>query len=584
MPPRSRNVTSNAVSESSPQSPRSRDPTKNKKRDIDELRDQSSPLRRSKRFKSTEALVASPAPGQSDIIDGPSAVNLRQKKPVLSPKTRKSQPRISVKEEVEEEIETTVDAKVEKGSQAKPDNADETTTVTGKISRKRKTKGEKEIEMLPLRARTPGVRMCVGAHVSAAKGVFNAVHNSMHIGGNAFALFLKSQRKWENPPLQDDHRDQFRQLCLEHKYDGAKHILPHGSYLVNLAQEDKVKAKQAYDSFLDDLRRCEALGITLYNFHPGSANQSSLPDALSRLAKALTNALEATSTVVPVLETMCGHGTTIGGYLSEFRDLLALIPREHHPRIGICIDTCHSFAAGYDLSSPAGYQSFMKEFEDQIGLQYLRALHLNDSKAPRGSKRDLHANIGTGFLGLRAFHNIMNDPRLEGLPMILETPIDRPANPTPANIKDEPSDVEADIDADSAPETEQTSKKKTSKRSKSKAGGAKALVPDPSVWAREIALLESLIGMDPESPEFRALETQLAEEGREVRAKHQEQYERKLAAEEQKKNKAAGGGKGQKTLMEMVQTAGKKRKGAKKRPESESENELESDDEGCQSH
>ncbi|KAH1554766.1 hypothetical protein KXX57_004901 [Aspergillus fumigatus] len=584
MPPRSRNVRSNAVSESSPQSPRSRDPTKNKKRDIDELRDQSSPLRRSKRFKSTEALVASPAPGQSDIIDGPSAVNLRQKKPVLSPKTRKSQPRISVKEEVEEEIETTVDAKVEKGSQAKPDNADETTTVTGKISRKRKTKGGKEIEMLPLRARTQGVRMCVGAHVSAAKGVFNAVHNSMHIGGNAFALFLKSQRKWENPPLQDDHRDQFRQLCLEHKYDGAKHILPHGSYLVNLAQEDKVKAKQAYDSFLDDLRRCEALGITLYNFHPGSANQSSLPDALSRLAKALTNALEATSTVVPVLETMCGHGTTIGGYLSEFRDLLALIPREHHPRIGICIDTCHSFAAGYDLSSPAGYQSFMKEFEDQIGLQYLRALHLNDSKAPRGSKRDLHANIGTGFLGLRAFHNIMNDPRLEGLPMILETPIDRPANPTPANIKDEPSDVEADIDADSAPKTEQTSKKKTSKQSKSKAGGAKALVPDLSVWAGEIALLESLIGMDPESPEFRALETQLAEEGREVRAKHQEQYERKLAAEEQKKNKAAGGGKGQKMLMEMVQTAGKKRKGAKKRTESESENELESDDEGCQSH
>ncbi|KEY78381.1 DNA apurinic or apyrimidinic site lyase endon uclease [Aspergillus fumigatus] len=561
MPPRSRNVRSNAVSESSPQSPRSRDPTKNKKRDIDELRDQSSPLRRSKRFKSTEALVASPAPGQSDIIDGPSAVNLRQKKPVLSPKTRKSQPRISVKEEVEEEIETTVDAKVEKGSQAKPDNADETTTVTGKISRKRKTKGGKEIEMLPLRARTQGVRI-----------------------GNAFALFLKSQRKWENPPLQDDHRDQFRQLCLEHKYDGAKHILPHGSYLVNLAQEDKVKAKQAYDSFLDDLRRCEALGITLYNFHPGSANQSSLPDALSRLAKALTNALEATSTVVPVLETMCGHGTTIGGYLSEFRDLLALIPREHHPRIGICIDTCHSFAAGYDLSSPAGYQSFMKEFEDQIGLQYLRALHLNDSKAPRGSKRDLHANIGTGFLGLRAFHNIMNDPRLEGLPMILETPIDRPANPTPANIKDEPSDVEADIDADSAPKTEQTSKKKTSKQSKSKAGGAKALVPDLSVWAGEIALLESLIGMDPESPEFRALETQLAEEGREVRAKHQEQYERKLAAEEQKKNKAAGGGKGQKTLMEMVQTAGKKRKGAKKRTESESENELESDDEGCQSH
>ncbi|KAF4201484.1 hypothetical protein CNMCM8927_001470 [Aspergillus lentulus] len=582
MPPRSRNVTSSAVSESSPQSPRRSDPTKNRKRDIDELQEQSSPLRRSKRFKSTEALKASPAPGKSEIIDGPATADLGQKKPGVSPKKEKS--RVSAKEEVEEEIEITVDTKVGKRSQAEPDNADETTTVTGKISRKRKTKREKELEMLPLRARTQGVRMCVGAHVSAAKGVFNAVHNSMHIGGNSFALFLKSQRKWENPPLQDDHRDQFRQMCLEHKYDGAKHILPHGSYLVNLAQEDKVKAKQAYDSFLDDLRRCEALGITLYNFHPGSANQSSLSDALSRLAKALTNALEATSTVVPVLETMCGHGTTIGGYLPEFRDLLALIPREHHSRIGICIDTCHSFAAGYDLSSPAGYQSFMKEFEDQIGLQYLRALHLNDSKAPRGSKRDLHANIGTGFLGLRAFHNIMNDPRLEGLPMILETPIDRPAKTTPTTKKDEASDAEADPEAGFDSDPEQTSKKKTPKRTKSKPAGAKALVADPGVWAREIALLESLIGMDPESPEFKALEAQLADEGREFRAKHQDQYERKLAAEEKKKNKAAGAGKGQKTVMEMMQTSGKMRKGARKEVESEGENELESEDEGCQSH
>ncbi|GIK06986.1 hypothetical protein Aspvir_002639 [Aspergillus viridinutans] len=570
MPPRSRNVTSSAVSESAPQSPRRSDPTKNKKRDIDELQEQSSPLRRSKRFKSTETLKAAPVPDQSEIIDSPSAVDLRQEKPGVSPKKRKSQPRVSIKEEVEEELEITINTKVDKGSQAAPEKADETTTVTGKISRKRKTKQEKQIEMIPLRARTQSVRMCVGAHVSAAKGVFNAVRNSMHIGGNSFALFLKSQRKWENPPLQDEHRDQFRQMCLEHKYDGAKHILPHGSYLVNLAQEDKAKAKQAYDAFLDDLHRCEALGITLYNFHPGSANQSSLPDALSRLAKALTNALEATSTVVPVLETMCGHGTTIGGYLPEFRDLLALIPREHHPRIGICIDTCHSFAAGYDLSSPAGYQSFMKEFEDEIGLQYLRALHLNDSKAPRGSKRDLHANIGTGFLGLRAFHNIMNDPRLEGLPMILETPIDRPAT-----IKDEASD------ADSEPE--QNNKKKTPKRPKAKPAGAKALVPDPSVWAREIALLESLIGMDAESPEFKTLEAQLAEEGREVRAKHQEQYERKLAAEEKKKkSKAAGAGKGQKTLMGMMQASGKKRKGANKGAESESE--LEREDEGCQSH
>lgn len=231
---------------------------------------------------------------------------------------------------------------------------------------------------------------------------------------------------------------------------------------------------------------------------PGSANQTSFPEALSRLADTLTQALSATKTVVPVLETMCGHGSTIGGSLSDFRDLLALIPKEHHPRVGICLDTCHSFAAGYDLASPAGFKSFLSEFDELIGLRFLRALHLNDSKAPRGSKRDLHANIGTGFLGLRAFHNVMNEPRFEDLPMILETPIEQ------SNF---------------------------------------------GVWAREIKLLESLIGMDPECEEFKVLEAKLAEEGRVVREKHQEQYERKMEAEEKKKTKGKGK---QKSLVDMI--------------------------------
>ena len=296
---------------------------------------------------------------------------------------------------------------------------------------------------------------------------------------------------------------------------------------------------------------------------PGSANQSPLPEALSRLAKALTNALAATTTVTPVLETMCGHGTTIGGYLPEFRDLLALIPREYHSRIGICIDTCHSFAAGYDLVSPAGFRAFMQEFDDVIGLQYLRALHLNDSKAPRGSRRDLHANIGTGFLGLRAFHNIMNEPRFEGLPMILETPIDRPVSEV---SKDEESGSE---DSDVKP-------KKTKKKQAKRPAAAKTqTVPDPSVWAREIELLESLIGMDPESAEFRALEAKLSEEGRESREKHQEQYERKLEAEEKKK--AKGPTKKQKTLVEVMNGSAGKEKVGKKAADYDSE------DEGCQS-
>lgn len=231
---------------------------------------------------------------------------------------------------------------------------------------------------------------------------------------------------------------------------------------------------------------------------------------------------------------MCGHGNTIGGSLSEFKDLLALIPEEHHSRIGICIDTCHSFAAGYDLVTPEGFKSFLSEFEELIGIQFLRALHLNDSKAPKGSKRDLHANIGTGFLGLRAFHNVMNEPRFQDMPMVLETPIDR----TEANDGSE----------------DEGGQKKAKKNSKRPAGASPPTVPDPGVWAREIKLLESLIGMDPEGEEFLELERKLSEEGKEMREKQMEQYERKLETE--KKKEAKGKGK-QKSLVDMMK-GGKK--------------------------
>ncbi|PKY03133.1 AP endonuclease [Aspergillus campestris IBT 28561] len=516
-------------------------PSKGSKRQVDST-EPSSPLRRSKRTKAHEGLPS------LEVKEEPEQDEVTSTNAALKKTARGRAVKVSIKEEKIAEEDTTVSVADEE-AQTKVDKPEEKPAPAVKTTKKRKTKKEIEAEMVPLRARTQGLRMCVGAHVSAAKGVFNSINNSVHIGGNAFALFLKSQRKWDNPPLQDDHRDQFRRLCTDQKYDGTKHILPHGSYLVNLAQEDKAKAKQAYDSFLEDLLRCEALGITLYNFHPGSANQSPFPSALTRLAKALTNALAATTTVVPVLETMCGHGSTIGGNLSDFRTILSQIPAEYHPRIGICIDTCHSFAAGYDLTTPTGFTSFLQEFEDQIGLQHLRALHLNDSKAPRGSNRDLHANIGTGFLGLRAFHNVMNEPRFENLPMILETPIDRPPPPN-----------------------------STSKST--------AAVSDPAIWAREIELLESLIGMDPEGAEFRALEAQLADEGKEVRAKHQEQYERKMEAEEKKRLKKEGGKSGQKTLMEMMNGAPKRGKtaGGKKVDDGDDDEHGGSEDEGCQSH
>jgi AP endonuclease-1 len=280
--------------------------------------------------------------------------------------------------------------------------------------------------------------------------------------------------------------------------------------------------------------------------------QSTLESATSRLAQALTKALSVTSTVTPVLETMCGHGTTIGGPLSEIGAVISQIPKEYHSRIGVCIDTCHSFAYGYDLISVEGFKAFMQEFDDKIGLQFLRALHINDSKAPRGSKRDLHANIGTGFLGLRAFHNVMNEERFQGLPMILETPIDRP-NPVIANNSQvietpEEEDQDSEQESDFAKKKKQ---KKTPKKKPSSSSKAPPIVEDKNVWAREIKLLESLIGMDLESSEFRSLEAQLSEAGRAEREKHQGQYEKKLETEAKKKKKELE--KGQKSLADMFQ-------------------------------
>lgn len=267
---------------------------------------------------------------------------------------------------------------------------------------------------------------------------------------------------------------------------------------------------------------------------------------------------------------MCGHGTTIGGSLTDFQQLLPLIPQKYHSRIGICIDTCHSFAAGYDLASPTGFKQFMSEFEDIVGIQYLRALHLNDSRAPRGSKRDLHANIGTGFLGLRAFHNVMNEPRFEGLPMILETPIDRPVEEIKKDTAVAHGEDASDEDGDSCCESDSQKKKQKKTKQKSKKA-TPSVLPDLGVWAREIKLLESLIGMDPEGAEFKALEAQLAEEGREMRQKYQEQYERKLEAEEKQKNKLknkknAAAAKDQETLVDMMKgSSSQKRKTSRKR-------------------
>ena len=293
-----------------------------------------------------------------------------------------------------------------------------------------------------------------------------------------------------------------------------KHVLPHGSYLVNLAQEEQDKAKQAYDHFVDDLHRCEALGIRLYNFHPGAAGKD-LESSIGRVAKQLNSALSVTNSVVPVLENMAG--SAIGSRFSDLHDIISLIKPEFQSRIGVCIDTCHAFAAGYDLRTPEAFRKTMDEFDKVVGIKYLRALHINDSKAPLGASRDLHQNIGLGFLGLRAFHNVMNEPRFEDLPLILETPCEKP----------DPNDP--------------TGKK---------------MIEDKDIWAREIKLLESLIGMDAEGAEFKNLEKELGERGKAEREKMLKSIDAKNEKQRKKSDKARE--KGQRNLKDML--GGKKGK------------------------
>jgi AP endonuclease 1 len=203
--------------------------------------------------------------------------------------------------------------------------------------------------------------------------VQNSIQNAVNIGANSFALFLKSQRKWESPAMTADSKNQFKSLSTEHKYDAAKHALPHGSYLVNLAQADPDKAKQAYNCFVDDLQRCEQLGIKLYNFHPGSTGGQSMKDACRRIAEQLNKSHKATKSVITVLENMAGSGNVVGGKFEDLRDIIALV--DDKERVGVCIDTCHAFAAGYDLRTPEAFTKTVEEFEKIVGLKYLKAFH-----------------------------------------------------------------------------------------------------------------------------------------------------------------------------------------------------------------
>ena len=259
----------------------------------------------------------------------------------------------------------------------------------------------------------------IGAHVSASGGVFNAPLNAAKIGADAFAMFVKNQRRWDAPPLSAEEIIAFKD-ALKQSGIRAEHVLVHDSYLINLGHPREAEREKSLNAFIDEIRRCEALGLKLLNFHPGShLNEISAQVCLDNIAESLNFAIANTSDVKLVLENTAGQGSNLG---YDFAQLAYVIDKiSNKDRIGVCIDTCHAFAAGYDLRSPQAYERTMSEFDRAIGYKFLSGMHLNDTKNELGVRKDRHESLGRGFLGLTAFENIMNDPNIDEIPLILET-------------------------------------------------------------------------------------------------------------------------------------------------------------------
>ena len=260
----------------------------------------------------------------------------------------------------------------------------------------------------------------IGPHVSASGGVENAPLNAMQVGATAFALFTKNQRQWFSAPLSDKSIAAFKENLAKSGIS-TDYVLPHDSYLINLGSPDAEGLEKSRNSFLEEMHRCEQLGLKMLNFHPGShLKQIPLEECLTRVAESINLALEKTSGVTAVIENTAGQGTNVG---FSFHHLAHIIDKvEDKSRVGVCLDTCHTYSAGYDLKTEAGYKATFEEFENVVGFSYLRAIHLNDTKKEFGSRVDRHDSIGKGLLGMEFFERLMNDPRFDNMPLILETP------------------------------------------------------------------------------------------------------------------------------------------------------------------
>ncbi|HLO89926.1 MAG TPA: deoxyribonuclease IV [Lentimicrobium sp.] len=260
----------------------------------------------------------------------------------------------------------------------------------------------------------------IGAHVSAAGGVDNVPGNANEIGAKAFSFFTKNQRQWVSAPLVPEKIDAFKENCAKFGYD-MKHVMPHDSYLINLGHPGRDELQKSRMAFKDEMQRCQQLGVKMLNFHPGASLQ--LVDnetCLLTIAQSINMALESTEGVTAVIENTAGQGSHLG---YEFEHLKFIIENVHDKsRVGVCLDTCHTYSAGYDLVTPEGYNETFRLFEEIVGFKYLKGIHLNDTKKPLGSHVDRHESIGKGLLGTDFFKRLLNDPRFDDIPLILETP------------------------------------------------------------------------------------------------------------------------------------------------------------------
>ena len=260
----------------------------------------------------------------------------------------------------------------------------------------------------------------IGAHVSASNGVSQAPINAHAIGADAFALFTRNPSRWTSKPISDKEAEAFKENCAKYGYTPSQ-ILPHDSYLINLGAPEAEKLEKSREAFLDEMQRCEQLGLTLLNFHPGShLKMMPVDDCLDLIAASINITLEKTSGVKAVIENTAGQGSNLGYSFEQIAHIIGKV--EDKTRVGVCIDSCHAFAAGYDLSTIDGYADTWRRFDEIIGFQYLSGMHLNDTKKGLASKVDRHETLGNGVLGADFFSFLMNDPRMDNIPLILETP------------------------------------------------------------------------------------------------------------------------------------------------------------------